>query len=203
MAPRRPALFPQQYGLALVTALLLLSNINGALNAIWRVEIERSIATRFLVYWALLTLGPLILATSLTLSSYAFAVVDPTGEGLRWAIPFSGLVSAALLALRDTAKARVKAALLEIGEPATREDIANVCGLPADRISGQLSAIPSVARASKDSWGLVEWVDDVYDGIATRQLQPLPTLSYQQFQHWSVFWIYCFYHHHLQFWLSD
>ena len=27
MAPRRPALFPQQYGLALVTALLLLAGL--------------------------------------------------------------------------------------------------------------------------------------------------------------------------------
>ena len=27
MAPRRPALFPQQYGLALVTAILLLSGL--------------------------------------------------------------------------------------------------------------------------------------------------------------------------------
>ena len=31
MAPRRPALFPQQYGLALVTAILLLAGVAIAL----------------------------------------------------------------------------------------------------------------------------------------------------------------------------
>jgi hypothetical protein len=31
MAPRRPALFPQQYGLALVTAILLLGGLAVAL----------------------------------------------------------------------------------------------------------------------------------------------------------------------------
>jgi hypothetical protein len=31
MAPRRPALFPQQYGLALVTALLLLGGLAAVL----------------------------------------------------------------------------------------------------------------------------------------------------------------------------
>jgi membrane protein len=58
------------------TAILLLSNINGALNAIWRVAEPRPLALRFLVYWALLTLGPLLIGASLSLSSYAFAVVQ-------------------------------------------------------------------------------------------------------------------------------
>lgn len=65
-------------GLA-VTALLLLSNINGAFNTIWRVSEPRPVATRVLVYWALLTLGPLLLGASISLSSYVFASIRLAG----------------------------------------------------------------------------------------------------------------------------
>ena len=62
-----------------VTAVLLLNNINGALNVIWRVSEPRPMALRLLVYWALLSLGPLLLGSSISLSSYAFAVVQYSG----------------------------------------------------------------------------------------------------------------------------
>ena len=74
-------------------------------------------------------------------------------------------------ALRDTAKARVKAALLRIGQPATREEIAQSCGLDSNRISSHLSAIPGVTRADKNRWGLVEWIDDPYEGIPSEIIQ--------------------------------
>jgi len=62
-----------------VVAVLLLNTITGGLNAIWRVSEPRSLVLRFLVYWALLTLGPLLLGASLSLSSYAFAAVEWSG----------------------------------------------------------------------------------------------------------------------------
>lgn len=74
-------------------------------------------------------------------------------------------------ALRDTGKARAKAALLDIGRPATREEIAEVSGLNPDRVDGQLSVIPTVARADKTRWGLAEWIDDVYEGIPAEIIQ--------------------------------
>jgi len=70
------------------------------------------------------------------------------------------------LALRDTKKARVKAALLSIGRPATREEVGDVCGMDPARVSSHLSVIPSVIRADKKRWGLAGWVDDEYEGIA-------------------------------------
>ncbi len=77
-----------------------------------------------------------------------------------------------ILALRDTNRARVKAALMSIGHPATREEIAAVCGFEESRTVGAtLSNIPSVARADKDRWGLREWIDDEYDGIAGEIIQ--------------------------------
>ncbi len=55
----------------LVTALALILTIDRKLNDIWRVRRARPLAQRILVYWAVLTLGPLLLAVSLTATSYA------------------------------------------------------------------------------------------------------------------------------------
>ena len=52
-----------------LTALALMLTIDRALNAIWRVRRPRSIAQRVLVYWAALTLGPLLLGISLSLTA--------------------------------------------------------------------------------------------------------------------------------------
>lgn len=55
----------------LLTALAMVLTIDRKLNEIWRVRTPRPLGQRLLVYWASLTLGPLLLAVSLTLSSYA------------------------------------------------------------------------------------------------------------------------------------
>jgi membrane protein len=55
------------------TALALMMTIDGTLNAIWRVREPRPIAQRLMVYWAAVTLGPLLLGISLTLTSYAIS----------------------------------------------------------------------------------------------------------------------------------
>ena len=75
------------------------------------------------------------------------------------------------LGLRQTAKAQVKAALLEIGRPATKEEIAELCGLDVKRLGSQLSVIEDVARSDKHRWGLVDWIDDVYEGIPAEIIQ--------------------------------
>ena len=73
--------------------------------------------------------------------------------------------------IRDTGKARVKAALMSIGRPATREEIADVCGFEMNKAGSHLSVIRSVIKADKDRWGLKEWVDDEYDGIVGEIVQ--------------------------------
>lgn len=75
------------------------------------------------------------------------------------------------LSLRSTAKAQVKAALLAIGRPATKEEVAELCGLPPNRVSAQLSLLPYVVRADKTRWGLTEWIDDEYEGIPAEIVQ--------------------------------
>ena len=75
------------------------------------------------------------------------------------------------LALRNTARAHVKAALLTIGRPATKEEIASHCEIPLERIGGHLSVISSISRADKQRWGLAEWIDDEYKGISAKIIQ--------------------------------
>lgn len=54
-----------------VSSFAMMLTIDRALNAIWRVKKPRRIARKVLVYWAALTLGPLIVAVSLAATSYA------------------------------------------------------------------------------------------------------------------------------------
>jgi membrane protein len=48
-----------------ITVLVLILSVDKTLNEIWRVNKPRSIGQRLLVYWALLTLGPLMTGASL------------------------------------------------------------------------------------------------------------------------------------------
>jgi membrane protein len=57
-----------------VTAIMLLATIEQALNDIWRVANTRKLVHRFLAYWALLTLGPLLVAASLSLTTHLVAL---------------------------------------------------------------------------------------------------------------------------------
>jgi membrane protein len=70
-------------GALVLTALALMLTIDRALNAIWRVPRPRPLAQRVLVYWAGLTLGPLLLGVSLSLTSWALTA----GKGLVGAPP--------------------------------------------------------------------------------------------------------------------
>jgi membrane protein len=68
---------------ALVTSLLItLNGIEATFNRIWRVPVARPKFSRFLVYWTVLTLGALVAAASLALSTQFFALaVFKTGLG--------------------------------------------------------------------------------------------------------------------------
>ncbi len=69
------------------------------------------------------------------------------------------------VALRDSLRVRVKLALLELGRPATKEEITEQGALHSQRVGSTLSNIESIARADRTRWGLLEWIDDVYEGI--------------------------------------
>ncbi|MFZ2161498.1 MAG: YihY family inner membrane protein [Sideroxyarcus sp.] len=53
-----------------VTSMLLMLTIDNAFNMIWRVSRPRSLLQRVLVYWAVITLAPLLIGASLSLTSW-------------------------------------------------------------------------------------------------------------------------------------
>jgi membrane protein len=59
--------------LLLATALALILTIDHTLNSIWRVRKRRHFGQRVLVYWSALTLGPVVLGVSLSVTSYAIS----------------------------------------------------------------------------------------------------------------------------------
>jgi membrane protein len=79
-------------------ALALMLTIDRTLNGIWRVRKPRPFAQRVLVYWAALTLGPLLVGISLSMTSYAISssrgLVDTLPGGVRFVL---GTVEFALL----------------------------------------------------------------------------------------------------------
>ena len=64
----------------LVSALLLLFTIEETLNKIWRVRDSRTIIQRILSYWAVLTLAPLLMGASLSLTSYLVSTAFGNGD---------------------------------------------------------------------------------------------------------------------------
>ncbi|MGI4812178.1 MAG: YihY family inner membrane protein [Janthinobacterium lividum] len=57
----------------LATSLTTMMTIESTLNVIWRVRKPRPLAQRLLVYWGILTLGPVLFGVSLSASSYLLA----------------------------------------------------------------------------------------------------------------------------------
>lgn len=58
----------------LVTAYLMLVNIEGTFNAIWGVGKPRRGLSSFLLYWAVLSIGPLLLGVGLATSTYVLSL---------------------------------------------------------------------------------------------------------------------------------
>ncbi len=71
-----------------VTAIMLLTTIERAFNQIWRISRPRSMFQRLLIYWALLTVGPVLVGASLSLTSWLVTL----SLGLVSDIPGAGVV---------------------------------------------------------------------------------------------------------------
>jgi membrane protein len=58
----------------ILVALLLMNNIDKAFNTIWHVRRKRSPLAQFTVYWAILSLGPILIAISVGVTSYLVSI---------------------------------------------------------------------------------------------------------------------------------
>jgi membrane protein len=86
------------------TAMALVLTIDRTLNAIWRVRKPRPIGQRVLIYWAALTLGPLVLGASMTFTSYAVSASSGLVRQLPGGVSLVlGVVEFALLAVASAA----------------------------------------------------------------------------------------------------
>lgn len=76
-----------------LTVLLLILSVDKALNDIWRVTKPRGIGQRLLVYWALLTLGPIMTGASLWATALvareSFGVISQMPELLEFTLKVS------------------------------------------------------------------------------------------------------------------
>jgi membrane protein len=71
-----------------VTAMIVLSTIDRAFNQIWRVFRPRTTVQRTFSYWAVLTVGPILIGASLSLTSWVVSL----SLGLVKDVPYAGLI---------------------------------------------------------------------------------------------------------------
>ena len=95
----------------LVTAVMLMLTVDNALNRIFRVQRRRSLLQNIFVYWAVISLGPLLIGASLSMTYFALrlplgvAQLDLAAEALLRVLPFL-LTCAALVLLYGVVPAR-------------------------------------------------------------------------------------------------
>ncbi|MEN9472972.1 MAG: hypothetical protein RLZZ495_1061 [Pseudomonadota bacterium] len=85
----------------LVSALVLILTIDRTLNSIWRVRKVRPLGQRLLIYWACISLGPMILALIVSMTSY----VASASSGIVTALPFILLINPLQVLIVATAMA--------------------------------------------------------------------------------------------------
>ncbi|PXX47460.1 YihY family inner membrane protein [Undibacterium pigrum] len=86
-------------GVALmVTAITTMAMIDKSFNQIWQVKRSRPALQRLLVYWAIVTLGPLLVGVSISSTSYLFTATS----GVVGAVPFLGALFYTLTSIAFT-----------------------------------------------------------------------------------------------------
>jgi len=90
-------------GFFAVTAVMLMLTIEDAMNGIFKVQRSRSLLQRVLMYWAVLTLGPVLIGVSLSMTSFAVGAslgavnLDILAEAMLRVLPFVFTCAALML----------------------------------------------------------------------------------------------------------
>ena len=83
------------------TAVAMVATVDRTFNRIWRVRAARPFAQRVLTYWAVITLGPLLIGVSISVTGYLFTATN----GVVLKVPLLGTVMVTLVSLALTASA--------------------------------------------------------------------------------------------------
>jgi membrane protein len=169
-------------GFLIFTVLMTIGLVDRTLNDIWRVQTRRRPVARFTVYWAAITLGPVLIGISLAMSSYFFslpmlgdeATVKEIRSGVLVVLPFL-LMMLAFTLLYNIVPNRhvprrhalvggfVAAVLFELGKKVFAIYVKNFASYEA--IYGAMAAIPVFLI-----WIYVSWIITLYGAEIARCL---------------------------------
>ncbi|NVD97638.1 YihY family inner membrane protein [Massilia sp. BJB1822] len=176
----------------LLTSVAMMATIEKAFNRIWRVKAERRWARRILVYWALITLGPLVAGVSLTLSGHFFSATSNLVGDVYGAL-FSTILSVALTTaaftllyvavpnrMVDWRDAICGGVLAAVGiELAKRGFAFFITQFPTySKIYGALAALPIFLL-----WVYLSWLVTLLGALLTAAL---PVVKYERWWHEAV-----------------
>ncbi len=94
----------------IVTAVLMFGTVDRTLNRIWRVRTSRPFAQRMIVYWAIMTLAPLLIGASISFASE----LSPLTRGLSRELP---VLRTAITLLVSMTLSTLAFSLLYLGVP--------------------------------------------------------------------------------------
>jgi membrane protein len=172
----------------ILAALLLMAEIERALNDIWHVRRRRRALSSFLVYWAVLSLGPVLIGVSLAITSYLVSLpLFSHTAGLSWvlrAMPFvlSTLAFTLLYTVVPNRNVPLRHALVGAVVAAMLFELANrafafyVTHFPAYQIVyGALAAIPVFLIWIYVSWVVILLGAEVTHALSTFRYDPFAT----------------------------
>ena len=94
----------------ILVALMLINSIDRTLNGIWQDTSNRPIFTSFAIYWLILTLGPLLIGTSIAASSYVKAMFEQS-ETLSFGLKLLSFVPNKKVSIKHSAAGALIAAI--------------------------------------------------------------------------------------------
>ena len=173
----------------LITLILTLGTVEEALNKTWGVRVRRAWGMRLVVYWSLITVGPLLLGTSLAITAsvqsssvlvWARAHVPLFGLVHRLVpIVFTALAFSSLYLVLPATRVSLRAALLGGIVGGTIFELAKVIytvyvtrAVASNALYGSLAALPFFIVWLNYSWRVVLFGADVAHAIQYLSTDP-------------------------------
>ena len=79
----------------IVTAIMMFAIVDRSLNQIWRVRTQRSFVQSMIIYWAIMTMGPLLIGASLSVTAF----LSPLASSLARQTPILGTTLSILISV--------------------------------------------------------------------------------------------------------